>query len=146
EIARERQEGFETRVQRGDVASIYLTENKQYILKREAQFNEAERQFALRAQALSLYLRDAEGGVIVPETEALPQDFPALASALDKEEAATGLATRPELHTLDQAIHRHEDAVRTGGNLLPPRGGAVMGVASDVGNGDFRREPREAIA
>ena len=60
-LAEKRQKQLEKRVDSGDLAAIYIEENKQYILKRKVMFNDATMDFKKAAQDLSLYYRDAAG-------------------------------------------------------------------------------------
>ncbi|MEM7469461.1 MAG: TolC family protein, partial [Pseudomonadota bacterium] len=60
-LAEQRVQGLEDRVKAGDVAKIYVTENRQNLLRRQALMRQAELEFRASAIELSLYLRTADG-------------------------------------------------------------------------------------
>lgn len=60
-LAEKRQEQLRNRVKSGDLAEIYVEENKQYILTRKVKYNDAYMAFKKAAQDLSLYYRDESG-------------------------------------------------------------------------------------
>lgn len=74
ELANKRQAAIKTRIKNGDLPEIYITENLQYILQRQNQVIEAERDLAIQKQNLALYVRDTDGQVssfnqyTIPET------------------------------------------------------------------------------
>lgn len=60
-LAEKRQKQLKHRVESGDLAEIYVEENKQYILTRKVKYNDAYMAFKKAAQDLSLYYRDNAG-------------------------------------------------------------------------------------
>lgn len=73
ELANKRQTAIKTRIKNGDLPEIYFTENLQYILQRQNQLIEADRDLAIQKRNLALYVRDTDGHVssfnkfIIPE-------------------------------------------------------------------------------
>lgn len=75
DIAVERQKGLGKKLKKGDIAKIYLSENQQYILKRQAKLYEAENYFKNASRNLSLFIRDKEGKPFVPSLNNLNKSF-----------------------------------------------------------------------
>lgn len=70
-IAEKRQVALEKKHKRGDVAKIYLSENRQYILKRQNKYLEAKNYFQNAARNLAIFNRDEKGKPHVPKEESL---------------------------------------------------------------------------
>ena len=64
-MAISRNKGIERRVNKGDLARIYLTENNQYVLKRSVLLLQAENQFVKAANFLSLFNRSDTGSTVI---------------------------------------------------------------------------------
>lgn len=75
DIANKRQTALEKKHKRGDVAKIYLSENMQYILKRQNKLLEAQNYFQNAARNLALFYRDNEGKPVIPTKENLKKSF-----------------------------------------------------------------------
>ena len=75
-LAEIRQENLKQQVDHGNIAAIYLQENQQYLLKRQADLNIAKTIVDMMAQELSLYYRDKNGEQIIPDVGMLPKDIP----------------------------------------------------------------------
>jgi len=71
EVANKRNSALEKRVQKGDLAKIYLTENRQYILKRKSLLTKSFQKFQHASLYLSFFYRDNEGRVKTPKREQL---------------------------------------------------------------------------
>jgi len=145
DIAEKRQRGFEERVKRGDVAAIYLTENKQYLLRRQVDLNEAERMFRIKANALSLYLRDGNGTPQTPVYANIPKEFPNVDYTIVKQKAVENLAQRPELRKIAQHITQFENEAMMGENMLMPKADLNLEYSQDRGDGSITRDPHEAL-
>lgn len=143
-LAQERQKNLQKQVQEGDVAAILLTENEQNLTRREAQKNEAERDFQIKSLALSLYLRDANGQPIVPAARALPE-WPTGSLGADYENVMANIAKRPELALLAQNIERTENMERMGENSLLPKVDLNIEMSNDMGAGSYTRDEAEAL-
>lgn len=141
DLALKRQSAFRQRESKGDIATIYLTENQQYIAKRRADVNEAKRILENRASKLSLFWRDAKGMPIQPTIKEMPADFPKQQSftinlAREIERART---LRPELIKLDIGLQRERNKLALGENKLMPKVDIIAEGARDQGAGDVRR-------
>jgi len=136
-IAVKRQDGFTERVSKGDIAEIFLTENKQYLAKRGADVNDAKRALDNRATKLSLFWRDADGKTLVPSHKEQPKDFPKLDSFsinLDKEIERAKLV-RPELIKVELGLQRERNKLKLNENKLMPKVDLVAESAQDLGTG-----------
>ncbi len=72
QLALERQDAFEKRIKKGDLAAIYAAENEQYILKRKSKVAGLKAYLKNAALYLSLYYRDSNGKPIVVDETKLP--------------------------------------------------------------------------
>jgi outer membrane protein TolC len=147
ELAQKRQEAFEQRIKKGDLAQIYLTENQQTLLKRQAELTETERKLVEAANKLSLYLRDADGNPVVVKEQDLPQAMPepktVVYQSLDVEiERARNL--RPELIAMSLETERKQRALALGENQTLPKVDFYMEGAKDMGSGLDSMRPAEA--
>lgn len=146
-LAEKRMEGLEQRVNAGDVAAIFVVENRQNLLRRQALVTSAERDFRIAAIELSLYLRDPEGRPRRALEQELPDAFPSPENEIDEPSAlvASVLARRPELALLDIDRARRENSLRLAENQLKPRVDVGFKAAQDLGDGSRAREGFEAI-
>ncbi|MBY0355541.1 MAG: TolC family protein [Rickettsiales bacterium] len=148
EIAQKRQSGLSQRAARGDVANIFVTENQQYLLARQTQLNDAERDFITTANRLSLYWRDAQGQPVTPVATLLPKRFPITHSPLGEhaeEDAMQRLRARPEFDILDTSIEQEKNRLALGENRLLPRVNLGVETARDYGDGSPTRDETEAL-
>lgn len=136
----ERQKGFEKRVEKGDLAAIYLTENQQYIAKRQADVNNAQRLLYNKAAQLSLYWRDGQGNMLHPQTEDLPTEFPQMAHvAIDRQgDIERARKVRPELMHLDTGLKREKNKLLLGENRTLPKVDLIAQSGRDIGGGANR--------
>ncbi len=67
-----RQDAFEKRIKKGDLAALYSVENRQYIVKRRSKVQKALADFQMAALYLSLYWRDNKGMPIVATLDQVP--------------------------------------------------------------------------
>ncbi|MEM1192875.1 MAG: TolC family protein [Pseudomonadota bacterium] len=159
-LARTRQSGLDEQVRQGARAAIFLTENRQNLLRRERLTADAGRTLDLAANRLSFYLRDRSGYPILPRRDQLPsralwQEF------LDEIAQAGGaqgllaadaipaiLNQRPELSILRVALNRADLKVTLGENELKPRFDLSAEVSRDVGaiaEGGVSRDSTDTI-
>jgi hypothetical protein len=75
-LAEKRQQALETQISHGDLPKFYAIENKQYILQRQNQVQDAQNQFAISSYELSLYFRNANGEIILINENNLPNNMP----------------------------------------------------------------------
>ncbi|MEM7661531.1 MAG: TolC family protein [Pseudomonadota bacterium] len=136
-IAQDRAEGLEEQVRRGAQPDIAVTENLQNIIRREILVTEAERNFTVASNALSFFLRDPSGNLIVPGLERLPS--PEQLGSLDdlativETDTSDVLDSRPELRSLRVAMERARNKVQLGENDLRPNLDLNVEVSRDVG-------------
>lgn len=147
DLAKERQKALKKKHEHGDIAAITVTENEQYLFRREGQLNDAQRLYRNAAVNLSLYWRDAEGNPIVPQGIG-SKDFPVLAggaAVVAKAEAAELYRIRPELKLIEAEIETQKNEMRAGENSLLPRTDIMLRSAQDMGSGSFSRDEAEHV-
>lgn len=146
-LAENRMVAFERRARAGDIAAMYVTENRQYLLRRRALLNEARRAFDAAAVALSLYFRDGDGDMQRPGANALPAEFPSPSQQEVMAEALVDkvLNRRPELARLDNRHTVERERLRLARNALAPRVDVALKGAHDVGSGSPARDGFDAI-
>lgn len=148
DIALQRETGLEQRVREGDLAAIFITENRQNVLKRQVLLNEAEREFANAAVKLSLFYRDPHGRPQVPPKERLPDGFPVIETGvLDelRDALAAARAGRPEFGLVDNATAVERQRLAVGQNRLLPRVDLELKTGQDLGRGTVSREDADLI-
>lgn len=148
QLAEARQQALEARVADGDLARVYLNENRQYILKRRARLAEAERTFANRANRLALFLRDEAGLPRQPGAAELPARWPDGGRIEPAELDATLAATRrmrPEFGIVDADLERERNRLTMGENALLTRVDLNLEASRDIGDGSYTREETDAI-
>ncbi|MBY0407059.1 MAG: TolC family protein, partial [Rickettsiales bacterium] len=145
-LAVARQEGFKTRVGKGDLADIVLTENQQYIAKRTADVNDAKRNLENKASRLSLFWRNTEGAAVLPARKDLPGDFPKAQSfAIDlNREIERARAIRPELIKLDVGMQRARNKLALSEQRIMPKVDLIAEGGRDMGRGASRYAGNEA--
>ncbi|MFO0871431.1 MAG: TolC family protein [Pirellulales bacterium] len=139
----ERNEQFEERVKREDLAPIELVQNERLIASREAKVIEAERKLQQAAIKLSLYLRDEQGRPVMPTPAMLPDAFPEPLAPERNEfpaEVAQALANRPELTEIDLQRQQAEVDLALGENLRLPALNAVLLASKDVGASPYSKK------
>ncbi len=151
EIAEAREAGLEEQVRKGAQPEIAVVENQQNIIRRQVLVAQAERNFAVAANALSFYLRDPFGGLITPELDRLPDESnlaPLQAAGYGGPPVGDLLANRPELRSLRVAIERAENKVALSENTLKPKLDLNFEVSRDVGEiaeGGISRDSTDTI-
>lgn len=149
QLAEARNDGLDTRVREGDLANVYLNENRQYILRRRGLVVDAERKLVAAANRLSLYLREADGQPRQPLEAELPGRWPSPPMLIDPNsvEAAinAALQARPEVGVLAADLQRERLNLALGQNLLKPRVDLNLEAARDFGSGQRNREGTDAI-
>ncbi len=71
-----------TRSKKGDIATIVVTENEQYVASRKGSLQAAAERLLRAEYALSLFYRDETGAPILPSAEEAYEDYPADLAAL----------------------------------------------------------------
>lgn len=147
DLAKERQQALKAKYNHGDIAAITVTENEQYLFRREGQLIDAKRLYQNAAVNLSLYWRDAEGNPIVPQGIG-SKDFPVPtggADAMEKVAAEELYHLRPELKLIEAEIETQKNEMQAAENSLLPRTDITLRTAQDVGSGSFTRDEAEHI-
>jgi outer membrane protein TolC len=137
EIAEARQVGLTREVGEGARARIALTENEQNLLRRRTLLEQARRDFLTASNSLGFYLRGADGRMIIPTREMLP-DLAAMKAVTRPETlAATPLneviQSRPELQTFRLALERATNRLALRQNDLQPSLNASIELLRDFG-------------
>ena len=145
EIAENRATALQRQVDSGARAAIDVTENAQNVTRRRELVRGAERDLALAAVALSLYLRDEDGQPVTPTRDDLPQrsDLPT------RGRAEIDLSARPDLQLFDIARQRIEVERDLAENDLQPELRFALEGSNDfgaIGPGGVSRDPAEVIA
>lgn len=137
EIAEARQIGLGREVSEGARARIALTENEQNLLRRRTLLEQARRDFATASNSLAFYLRGADGQMVVPTREMLP-DLKRMKAVPPAEALAAAplpemIRTRPELQTFKLALERATNKVALRQNDLKPSLDASVELSRDFG-------------
>jgi outer membrane protein TolC len=137
EIAEARQVGLAREVGEGARARIALTENEQNLLRRRTLLEQARRDFQTASNSLGYYLRGADGQMVVPTREMLP-DLARMKPVAEPETlAATPVSeviqNRPELRTFKIALERATNKVALRQNDLRPSLNASVELSRDFG-------------
>ena len=146
DIAQKRQQALERRYKKNDIAKIYLTENKQYIVKRKSEYLKAEQEFIKYSNDLSIFYRDKKGTPIVLGLNTIPQKVKNLekiniSSELDKFEKMK--MNIPAIRILYQNIKIQENKLKYGKNLNSPKVDLNLDYSQDNGLGPETLEQRE---
>lgn len=149
-IALEREAGLEREVESGARASIFLTENRQNILRRQRFARAARREFDLASNDLAFYLRGEDGRPRTPAPERLPdvRDHEAHVEPVAGGDVSAALAERPELRLLRNAVARAENRIELGENELRPRVDLKIEVGDglgETGEGGTSRDTTDTI-
>jgi len=144
--AQQRQGGISRQVALGARPQILLVENEQNLLRRRALMLRAEQDFATASNALSLYLRDAQGMPMAVAPDRLPPDASAL-SSLPGVGPATNSMDRPDYRAVLSRIDQASARLVLAENDLLPRFDLRVEVGQDLGDtgpGGLSRTPLEA--
>ncbi|MEM9839755.1 MAG: TolC family protein [Pseudomonadota bacterium] len=147
-IAEERDRALRLEVSAGARAQIVLTENAQNLTRRREFVRGAERDLALAANALGLFLRDDDGTMIVPTADDLPGTV-AINPLLNTVEPEAIAGQRPEFRLLQVAEERIENRRELARNDLRPRFDITVEASDDfgaIGAGGVSRDPGELKA
>mgnify|MGYP006276761885 FL=1 len=151
DIALEREAGLERQVESGARASIFLTENRQNILRRPRFARAARREFALAPNDLAFSLRDETGRTRLPGEDRLPEvrDYEEpLEEPVTGSDVSRALVERPELRLLRNAIERAGNRIALGENALQPRVDLKIEVGEglgETGEGGRSRDTTDTI-
>ena len=132
-----RESALARQVRRGARAEIFLTENRQNIIRRMSLVTSARRDFQALANELAFYYRDEAGRRIVPDARRLPPSpTPDSLNALAVTEpiaVSDAIERRPELQVLRNGIERLRQRLALQENALKPRLDLSMEVNHGLG-------------
>lgn len=135
-IALEREIGLKKEVEQGARAEIVLTESLQNITQRKSLLANAERDFVIAANELSLFYRDDSGNPTIVSEKDLPDYEPAI-NPIDKfyelQDLNALYASRPELKQLRNSITRAMRRIELNQNSLLPRLDLDFGISQPLG-------------
>jgi outer membrane protein TolC len=137
--AKSRENGLKKKYKAGDIARIYITENRQYILKRESVMIESKNKLLAKGLELSLFLRDEKGR---PEFDRIQKsDAPDFKikdiSVINFQKTLEKVASQfPDINTLKQEILKIENEIKMGRNKTRPKIDVNFEVSRDSGIGE----------
>ncbi len=146
-LATARQASIERMITLGARPEILGIENRQNIVRRQALLVRAEQDLAAAANALSFYLRGADGERILVTSDRLPPGFPELRLPALGPELASRIE-RPDLQAILVRLEQVEVKRLLAENELRPRLDVRAEMAKDlgpVGLGGTSRTPLEGI-
>lgn len=150
-IAELRMEQIRRRVKLGDIPAIEEKENERAILARREQIAAADRLLQKSALYLSLYYREIDGRMIVPDAAQLPPDFPPerpIAKEVFEVDKNFALKNRPELLRLESEMELERNALKFYENQRGPQLDIIVAgsrsVQEPTPQGALRRDPWEA--
>ncbi|MEO1310844.1 MAG: TolC family protein [Pseudomonadota bacterium] len=134
-LAEVRQTNLERQVRAGARAAIFLTENRQNLLRRRALVADARRAFEAAAIELSFYYRDENGLPQMPTRAALPLENGALglADPISDVSPEGALLQRPELASLRVALDQARNRLALAENELAPKLDLKADLENDFG-------------
>ncbi len=101
--AEDRRGQLEGRAARGAIPAIQVIDNERLIVDREIRLRGAERDAQEAAVTLSLFFRDADGAMRMPDHARLPRDFPA-ERPYDEQRMRADIALATERHPILQDL------------------------------------------
>jgi outer membrane protein, heavy metal efflux system len=145
-VAELRQRQLGIKVQSGDLAEIYLTDNNRALLKRRSQVLKSLQKLQKGELKLSLFLRTDDGSVLVPSRKRLPASFPIpLKEEIHAQEqfAESALQRRPEVQLLAAEQQKIEMELSLAENKMLPKVDLDLAAADDHGPGSTSRNEAE---
>lgn len=135
ELAEDRNDGLESRVEAGDIDPPVLKDNRRAIADRQSALLDRRRRFEQAAVKLSLYLRGDDASPISPTPDDLPSfpEVPRLDRGRLESLVETALLRRPELQTLELTERRLRVDLAEAANDLRPNVDAGVKGSQDVG-------------
>ena len=135
--AASRESALARQVARGARAEIFLTENRQNIIRRMSLVTSARRDFQVLGNQLAFYYRDESGELIVPDARRVPSSpTPESLNELAVTQTISvsdAIERRPELRLLRNGIERLRQRVLLQENALKPRLDLNMEISRGLG-------------
>lgn len=142
DLATARNDGINLRVERGDLPAIERNDNLRVVAQRRGSLVSAERGLQRAAIELSLFLRDARGGTVMPTTSQLPAELPAALAPSQAEidaDTRAALERRPEVRRLHAQRAQIEIDREFARNQMMPAVDVVLSASQDLGAGPYQR-------
>ncbi|MFT2089921.1 TolC family protein [Paraglaciecola sp. 2405UD69-4] len=133
-----REEAIATRVERGDLAQISLTEFRANLLEQRLLVEKLKQTRDGYAHALSYYLRDSDGHVInMPPATKVPEDiaWPLWVGDTQLSALRKQIAEHPALKSMRVAQEQTQNKVKLANNALLPKLDLKASIAKDIGSG-----------
>lgn len=121
--ATERNIALEKRVKRGDLAKIYLVENKQYMLKRKSLLIEGQQKLQYASLYLAFFYRDEKGKILIPKRQQLAKiiNVPKLfAGDRLEQDIKSAIKNSPYIYQLDLKLKQQQNELELGETLSKP--------------------------
>jgi outer membrane protein TolC len=143
--ASEREKALVTRVEKGDLASIVLTEFKANLLQQRLTLAELKQKRDTHAQMLSFYWRSPNGDMLAINSEQPPTDlsWPFWIGNSQLVTLRNALRSHPELDVMKLEQQVVENKVALADNALLPKLDLTASIARDVGAGSETLEGTE---
>ncbi len=143
--ASEREKALVTRVEKGDLASIVLTEFKANLLQQRLTLAELKQKRDMHAQMLSFYWRSSNGDMIALDSDKLPADinWPYWIGNGQLVTLRNALRSHPELDVMKLEQQVVQNKVALADNALLPKLDLTASIARDVGAGSESLEGTE---
>lgn len=134
-IAETRKDNLKKRINKGDLAKIYLAENEQYLLKRKSKREIAKQKFQNASLLLSFYLRDTSGDPLIPLVDSLPKNFTITFKKAKPTDKLTLTNSSPIIKRIDAQISQNTNLKSLGETNLLPEIDLKLEQAQDRGQG-----------
>ncbi len=143
--ASEREKALVTRVEKGDLASIVLTEFKANLLQQRLTLAELKQKRDMHAQMLSYYWRSPSGDMQAVKSDKPPKDinWPYWVGNGQLVTLRNALREHPELDVMKLEQQVVENKVALADNALLPKLDLTASIARDVGAGSQTLEGTE---
>lgn len=143
--ASEREKALVTRVEKGDLASIVLTEFKANLLQQRLTLAELKQKRDMHAQMLSYYWRSPSGDMQAVKSDKPPKDinWPYWVGKGQLVTLRNALREHPELDVMKLEQQVVENKVALADNALLPKLDLTASIARDVGAGSQTLEGTE---
>lgn len=143
--ASEREKALVTRVEKGDLASVVLTEFKANLLQQRLTLAELKQKRDMHAQMLSFYWRSSNGDMIALDSDKLPADinWPYWIGNGQLVTLRNALRSHPELDVMKLEQQVVQNKVALADNALLPKLDLTASIARDVGAGSESLEGTE---
>ena len=146
QLALNRQKAIETKVKRGDLAKIYLTENQQYIAKRKVDLIKAKQKFESSVQYFGLFYRDSNGVPIYIAKEDINHNLNKFnPEELSKEEFNLALQNNPHFKIFNLKLDSQENVIDFKSNQTLPKLSIKVGSSQNNGDGPKNLQEQENI-